>query len=64
MNDGHYESFVVRLWVREGVMARGEVTHASSGDSTRFVDFEALTRFLAARATPASPDQSTKVSHA
>jgi hypothetical protein len=44
--DGHYESFVVRLWVRGGEIARGEVSRTVSGETERFVDLGALSRFL------------------
>ncbi|MEZ4503838.1 MAG: hypothetical protein R3C39_14545 [Dehalococcoidia bacterium] len=46
MIDGHYESFVVRLWVRGGEIARGEVSRTVSGETERFVDLHALSRFL------------------
>lgn len=47
MIDGHYESFIVRVWVRSGAIARGEVSHTLSGETARFADLRALTRFLA-----------------
>jgi len=44
--DERYDSFIVRVQVGTGGIVRGEVTHPASGSVIRFIDLDALKRFI------------------
>jgi len=43
---GRYDSFVVRIWSRQGGNLHGRVEHAATRDSAVFKDLQALIAFV------------------
>lgn len=46
---GHYESFVIRVWVTERGAERGEVMDVSSGELIRFADLNRMADLIVHR---------------
>jgi hypothetical protein len=43
---GHYTSFVLKIWVEEGNMVRGEIRHMRTGASIYFMDVKKMWEFV------------------
>ena len=46
---GHYESFVIRIWVTERGAGRGELVDVSSGEVIRFTDLNRMADLIVHR---------------
>lgn len=46
LSEGHYNSFVLRIWSRQGDIAQGTITHVATRQSLRFKDFQRMLAFV------------------
>jgi hypothetical protein len=43
---GHYTSFVMKIWVEQGNMVRGEIRHMRTRESIYFLDVKKMWEFV------------------
>ncbi len=46
LSAGHYQSFVVRVWGRDGGIVRGTITHVATRRSIHFRDSRRMLAFI------------------
>jgi len=52
----HYSSFVIQIWVDEGKLVRGEISHIQTQERVRFLDLEKMQGFMMNHLIPARED--------
>ena len=52
----HYSSFVIKIWVDEGEMVRGEIRHTGTQEGIYFSDVGKMWEFVMNHLTPAPKD--------
>ena len=50
---GYYNTFVVKIWLDEGIM-RGHIQHVSTREDTYFLSLEDMTNFMMSHLCPPS----------
>ena len=53
---GHYSSFVMKIWVEQGNMVRGEIRHMRTRESIYFLDVGKMWEFVMSHLIPTTPD--------
>lgn len=59
LTEGHYDSFVVRIWSKDGQVGHGQITHVATRDARWFRDLQDSIAFMLAHLqdTPDHPEQ-------
>lgn len=52
----HYSSFVIKIWVDEGKIVRGEIRHVGTQECIHFADAGKISEFVMSHLSPAQID--------